>query len=272
VGATPARPVPLEIDARYALSNGVRVLIAEDEWRPDLEDVVFAARAPDDDPQVAQLVDASLARVAVAISTSTRRTRPCTSGTCTVQPFSSDLINPPNLRRLLEKALVLDYVQHRQCGRGSHRVAAEGAEDFRLLRSSSGYFSAGDHGCYRVAVTHRLAERDHVRTDAVAVETLGSVARVAVAGLDFVSYEQAACVVRLFEQRGELLGRREADGVAREGGVDESRPSGRSGAQAQPASRLDADTLGRGAATVGRVPPPVVGGPLLGREVRRAQS
>ena len=96
----------------------------------------------------------------------------------------------------LEHALVLDHVEHGERGRARHRVAAERAEEHRLVAEPCGDVAPRDDRGDRVAVAHRLAEGDEVGHDAEALERPHGVAGAAVAALDLVGDPQAAGRVR----------------------------------------------------------------------------
>ena len=120
-----------------------------------------------------------------------------------------------------QDALVVDDVEDGQRGRRGHRVAAERAEEHGLVGEPGRDLAPGDDRADRVAVAHRLAERDEVGRDAEPLRTTTSVAGPAVPALDLVGDPQPAGRVRPLEpRRGEVRPRIE-EPVARQHAVED---------------------------------------------------
>ena len=91
-----------------------------------------------------------------------------------------------------DEVLVVDHVQHGQRGDGRDRAAGEGAEELRLVSERLDVAAAGDDGGDRVAVAHRLAERDDVGRETGAGERPQVVPGPAEPGLHLVGHHQRA--------------------------------------------------------------------------------
>ena len=122
-----------------------------------------------------------------------------------------------------QDALVLEDVEDRQRRGRRHRVAPERAEEHGLVGEPGGDLAARDDRGDRVAVAHRLAERDEVRADPEALERPHRVARPAVTALDLVGDPQppAACVSRT--SVGDVRGVEVVEAVARQDAVEDRR-------------------------------------------------
>jgi hypothetical protein len=68
---------------------------------------------------------------------------------------------------VVQKLFVVDHVEHRVRYSRRYRVAAEGIEVRPSLSERGGNLWSGDHSRHGVPRTHRLADRDDVRHQAV---------------------------------------------------------------------------------------------------------
>ena len=117
---------------------------------------------------------------------------------------------------LLGEPLALDHVEHGRADGGGDRGAGEGREEVPALGELRGDRRGRDHGAHRVAVAHRLAERDDVGHDAVLGKAPERLADAAEPRLHLVGDAERARRAGAGVRGAEVAGRHGEDAVARE--------------------------------------------------------
>ena len=200
------------------------MFIGERQWRADLEHVSVRSGAPDEDPGLAQLLaDACGELAARELDAGEETAASHLDHVGLAERLDRRAQARSHARGPLGQPLVLEHVEHGERRGCSDRVAAEGGERPARVREPLGELPPRHDRRDRIAVAHRLAERDDVRRDAVPRERPELRPEPAVARLHLVRDVEPSRGMRPLHEQLELRALGRVDPVAHQRPVEKRR-------------------------------------------------